>query len=393
MLAHTVLTNSSLRVKASVLTLFFKLSEPLFIVMKKLHFISFYFLILVFASCNSYKKNLDTNDIVVKAVKPVIVTEKTLNDTDDPAIWINPKDPSRSLVLGTDKGDTTGGIYVFNLEGKIDYSKSVLKLKRPNNIDIEYGFDFNGKKTDIAVFTERGRQMIRIFSLPDMKAIDGGGIKVFEGETEKDPMGISLLKNEKGIYAIVGRKSGPDGSFLWEYKLYTEGADLVKAKKVRAFGKFSGKKEIESIVVDDELGYVYYSDETVGVRQFYASPDSSNAELSLFATKGVKNDHEGLSIFPTSSSTGYILLSDQQANRFQIFSREAQGGKFEHKLLKVVRVAARDSDGSDVTAVPLNNTFRHGLFVVMSTDRTFHFYRWEDIAGKTLFVNSKVVKN
>lgn len=344
------------------------------------------------SACMGSKKGLATDDIITQAVRPVIITEKTLNDTDDPAIWINPTDPSESLVLGTDKGDTTGGIYVFDLEGKIDHKKSVMNLKRPNNIDIEYGFDYKGKKIDIAVFTERGRQMIRVFSLPDMKEIDNGGIEVFSGDSLHDPMGISLYKSTNAIYAIVGRKSGPDDSFLWQYKLYADENGCVKGKKVRAFGKFSGKKEIESIVVDDVLGYVYYSDETVGVRQFYASPDSSNKELSVFATKGVKNDHEGLSIFSTSYNTGYILLSDQQANRFHIYSREGnKENPYNHKLLKVVKVAARDSDGSDVTSVPLNETFKHGLFVVMSTDKTFHFYRWEDIAGKTLITDAKVV--
>jgi 3-phytase len=225
-----------------------------------------------------------------------------------------------------------------------------------------------------------------------MTEIDNGGIQVFTGDSLRDPMGISLYKNEKAIYAIVGRKSGPDGSFLWQYQLYTDANGFVSGKKVRTFGRFSGKKEIESIVVDDELGYVYYSDETVGVRQFYASPDSSGKELSVFATTGVKNDHEGLSIFPTSPKTGYILLSDQQANRFHIYSREGDiDHAYYHKLLRVVKVAARDSDGSDVTSVPLNDTFKHGLFVAMSTDKTFHFYRWEDIAGKNLVMDAKVV--
>lgn len=362
--------------------------------MKKFRVLPVSVMLCCFVSCNSYKKNLDTNDIVVKAIQPVIVTEKTLNDSDDPAIWINPSDPSKSLVLGTDKGDTTGGIYVFDLQGKIDHKKTVLNLKRPNNIDIEYGFDYKGKKIDIAVFTERGRKMIRVYSLPDMQELDNGGIKVFEGDSLRDPMGISLYKTSTDIYAIVGRKSGPDGSFLWQYKLYTDANGFVTGKKVRAFGRFSGKKEIESIVVDDVLGYVYYSDETVGVRQFYASPDSSGKELSLFATKGVKNDHEGLSIFPTSGTTGYILLSDQQANRFHIYSREGNKEQpYVHKLLKVVKVAARDSDGSDVTSTPLNETFKHGLFVVMSTDKTFHFYRWEDIAGKTLITDIHLSKN
>jgi 3-phytase len=72
---------------------------------------------------------------------------------------------------------------------------------------------------------------------------------------------------------------------------------------------------------------------------------------------------------------------------FQIFSREGtKQNPFEHKLLKIANVQARESDGSDVVNVPLNDTFKHGLFVVMSTDKTFHYYRWEDIAGKELKV-------
>lgn len=347
-------------------------------------------LLLLLVACSGIKKTADY-EYSRKTVQPALVTEKTLNDTDDPAIWINPKDPAKSLVLGTDKGDTTGGIYVFDLQGKIDRKKSVMNLKRPNNIDVEYGFNYNTTKIDIAVFTERGRQMIRIYSVPDMKEIDGGGIPVFEGDSLRDPMGISLYKAPSGeIYAIVGRKSGPDGSFLWQYRLYSSPDGIVKAEKVRAFGRFSGKKEIESIVVDDAMGYVYYSDETVGVRQFFASPDSSGKELSLFATTNVKNDHEGLSVFPTSGNTGYLLLSDQQANRFHIYSREGVNTPYNHKLLKIVKVAARDSDGSDVTATALNETFKHGLFVVMSTDKTFHYYRWEDLMTKASGSDAKI---
>ena len=52
------------------------------------------------------------------AIKPLVVTEKVKHDTDDPAIWVNPDDPSKSLIIGTDK-DEDGGLYVFNLDGKI----------------------------------------------------------------------------------------------------------------------------------------------------------------------------------------------------------------------------------------------------------------------------------
>ncbi|NJK87722.1 MAG: phytase, partial [Bacteroidales bacterium] len=99
----------------------------------------------MFSGCN-HEPGEAVNKINSDTLLPVIVTEPTPNDTDDPAIWINKKDPDKSLVLGTDKGDSTGGVYVFTLDGKIDHQKSVKNLKRPNNVDVEYGFMFGGKK-------------------------------------------------------------------------------------------------------------------------------------------------------------------------------------------------------------------------------------------------------
>ncbi len=348
----------------------------------------------IMGSCkNQEEKNTEFRmvDSTAYLLEPTVVTQPSRNDTDDPAIWINKADPSKSLILGTDKGDLTGGIYVYDLAGKIDSSRSVFNLKRPNNIDVEYGFNHNGTQTDIAVFTERGRNMIRVYSLPDMQAIDGGGIPVFEGETDADPMGIGLYKDPANgeVYAIVSRKTGPDGSYLWQYRLGSNAKGEVSGTKVRAFGTFTGGKEIESVVVDDDLGFVYYSNEGVGVRQYYASPEKGNEELALFATTGITEDHEGLSIYKTSATTGYILLSDQQVNQFRIYSREGtKENPYEHKLLKIIKVSASESDGSEVTEMPLNDVFRHGMFVVMSDNKTFHYYRWEDIAGNEL----KVVK-
>jgi 3-phytase len=320
-------------------------------------------------------------------VQPVVITDMVRHDTDDPAIWINPTDPEKSLIIGTDK-DQDGGLYVFDLKGKI--VQAVHDLKRPNNVDIAYGLLLNGKPIDIAVTTERFTHKLRVFSLPDMKPVDNGGLDMFENETGdgfRDLMGIALYKNPKGaISAIVGRKSGPTtGSYLWQYDLTDDGSGHIKATLVRKFGAYSGKKEIESIAVDNELGYVYYSDEGVGVRKYHADPEKGDTELALFAKTGFAEDHEGISIYKTGPKTGYLLVSDQGANQFHIFRREGEpSDPNEYKLLKVVKVAALVSDGSDVTNVPLGKQFPHGLFVAMSEGKTFHYYRWEDIAGKDL---------
>ena len=262
-------------------------------------------------------------------IQPLFITDTVAHDSDDPAVWINPDDASKSLIVGTDK-DQDGGLYVFNLDGKLQKDKIVHGLQRPDNVDIEYGLKLNGKPTDIAVTTERFTHKLRIYSLPDMKPVDGGGIEVFVGETGvnmRDLMGIGLYKNKTGkMYAIVGRKSGPvDGTYLWQYLLEDNGSGEVKASLVRKFGKYSGFKEIESIAVDDELGYIYYSDEGKGVRKYYADPEKGNEELAFFGTSGFAEDHEGISIYQLTDSTGYILVSDQGAKQFPDFPKRRPG--------------------------------------------------------------------
>ena len=344
------------------------------------------FFALALSSCTN-----KTSTVAADAVKPLYVTEPVEFDTDDPAIWVNPADPAQSLIIGTDK-DENGGLYVYDLKGKIIKAKTVKGLKRPNNVDIAYRLSLGGKKVDIAVTTERMTNKIRIYSLPDMKPIDNGGIEMYVGETKamyRDLMGIALYTSPTGeIHAIVGRKTGPqDGTYLWQYKLEDDGQGKVKASVVRKFGNFSGKKEIEAIAVDNELGYIYYSDEQVGVRKYYADPAKGNKELALFANKGYTEDNEGISIYKTSATTGYILVSDQSANQFKVYSREGAENPHQHDLITSVKTATNQSDGSDVVSVPLNDDFKHGLFVAMSDDKTFHLYRWEDIAGKVLKIN------
>jgi 3-phytase len=313
-------------------------------------------------------------------LQPRYVSDSVRYDTDDPAIWVNPADPARSMVLGTDK-DSEGALYVFDLQGKVVEGKIVRGLKYPNNVDVEYGFLLGGERIDIVVLTERERSMLRIFRLPELTPIDGGGIPVFEGETGEDfraPMGVSLYKRraDSAIFAVLSRKFGPEQGYLWQYRLLDDGQGQVQAQVVRKFGAFSGRAEIESIAVDDGPGYVYYSDETAGVRQYFADPDRGDAELAFFATEGFAEDHEGISIYPTGDTTGYILVSDQQANRFQVFERE---GRL-HRRLALLPFSTEESDGSEICPLALGADFPQGLFVAMSSDRTFQYYRWEDIA-------------
>lgn len=323
----------------------------------------------------------------LEALTPVVVTEQVQNDSDDPAIWIDTADAARSLVLGTDKGDSTGGVYVFGLDGRIDTTMTRRPMKRPNNVDAITGIMLGGKLVDIAVAAERGSMSLRVFRLPEMTPIDGGGIPVFDGDAARAPMGIALFKRaaDGAVFAIAGGKSGPAQGYLTQLRLVDAGNGTLRGEWVRDFGAYSGKKEIEAIAVDQQLGYVYYADETVGIRKYHADPDHPQAatELALFATTGYVQDHEGMAIYPTSDSTGYLLSSDQQGRRLQLFRREGEAGNpHAHVSIATIPVSAQETDGLDVTPHALGPRFPEGMLVMMSTDRTFHFYDWRDVKAR-----------
>lgn len=318
--------------------------------------------------------------VAKNALKPNIITQPTPHDTDDPAIWIHPTDPKKSLIIGTDK-ETGGGLYIYDLEGKI--VNKFTNMGRPNNVDVAYGLKIGDQKIDVAVTTEREKKRIRIFSLPDLKPIDNGGIEVFVNEKDREPMGISLYTrpSDSAVFAIVGRKFGPSGSYLWQYQLSASENNNITAKLVRKFGTFSQKKEIEAIAVDNEMGFVYCSDEQSGMRKYYADPaKNNNTELAFFGQNDFKSDNEGIAIYKKTDTTGYILVSNQQKNTFVVYTREGSKNKLnEHQKIAEFPTSTIECDGADVTSINLGTRFPDGLFVAMSNGMTFHFYDWRII--------------
>lgn len=320
---------------------------------------------LICAACHSTSEEISTPE-------PNVKTEKTAHDTDDPAIWLNENDPAKSIIFGTDK-DSDGAIVAFSLEGEILNEKTIGGVKRPNNVDIRKGFLLNdSSRIDLLAFTERERKQVRIFSVPDMEPLDFGGIPVFEDEEDSKfqyPMGISFYDppNTEDLFLIVSRKNGPEEEYLYQYKVITKGAGL-SLQLVRKFGNYSGQKEIEAIAVDDELGFVYYSDETFGIRKYHADPEMGDEELGVFGGETFAEDSEGIAIMKCSNGNGYIIVSNQQRGTFNFFDRKS------NEFIKEMDLGTKDTDGIEILNVPLNEIFSTGLFVAMNNNKDFYFY-------------------
>lgn len=307
----------------------------------------------------------------VADVKPLHETVPEPHQTDDPAIWIDKRNPAASLIFGTVKtAAPQGAISVYRLDGSL--LMRIPNVDRPNNIDVAYGLQLGSRKIDIAVATERNKKRLRVFEvIPGVGLKDLAAIPVFVNETGSaaQPMGIALYKRKRdgAIFAIVSRKSGPSGSYLWQYRFQDAGGGRLDARKVREFGAFSGSKEIEAIAVDGEREHVYYSDEGAGIRKYHADPDSPEAtrELAFFAKSGWKGDREGIAIHGP-----YIVATDQlhPNSEFHVFSRDTL------RELGVFRIGADTTDGIEISST--------GIFIAMNDSRhNFILADWKTIAA------------
>lgn len=297
-------------------------------------------------------------------VKALRETAPEPHQTDDPAIWVDKQNPARSLIFGTVKmAAPDGAIAVYRLDGT--RLMRIPNVDRPNNIDVAYGVRIGKRIVDIAVATERNKNRLRVFEvIPGVGLKDLAAIPAFD-----QPMGIALYtrQKDKALFAIVSRRTGPSGSYLFQYHLSANAAGEFQGRMVRAFGKYSGTKEIEAVAIDHERGHVYYSDEGAGIRKYHADPAHPDAakELAHFATTDWKGDREGIAIHGD-----YIVATDQQHpnSEFHVFHRDTL------QELGIFRVGADTTDGIDISA--------NGLFVAMNNSRrNFILADWKSITA------------
>jgi 3-phytase len=315
------------------------------------------------------------------------------HDPDDPAIWIHPNDPSRSLLLGTVKvAAPDGALAVFGLDGTL--KQTMTGPDRPNNVDVEYGLDLGGTPADVAVLTERLGRRLRAYSIANglLSDVSAGAMPILEGASgdEGAPMGIALYRRPRdgAIFAIVAPKSGPRDGYLWQYRLEDNGSGRVRARFVRRFGRFSGRGEIEAVAVDDALGFVYSADEASAIHKWHADPDAPGAdvELAVFGTSGYQQDREGLGIYALPNGSGYIVSVDQLDGNsvFHVYRREGEPGRpHDHSRVVLSFTGGADAtDGIDVTSASLGPEFPAGLLIAMnSADRSFLVFDWRSVAA------------
>ena len=150
---------------------------------------------------------------------------------DDPAIWVNPRDPAKSAVIATDKNL---GLYVYDLEGKL---LQTVTDGRMNNVDVRDGLMVDGKPRTLVAASNRTDKSIALYWLdPATRRLSRAGEPVPTGFG--DPYGLCMYADASGIYVFVN--NGGDGLYR-QWRITAPGGKAV-GEQVREFsGRLAGR--------------------------------------------------------------------------------------------------------------------------------------------------------
>lgn len=338
-------------------------------------------------------------------VKPVVTTGRTgvkslEGSADDPAIWIHPSDPSRSLIFGVDKVE---GVWVWTMDGKELTHFS--PWGKPGNIDVRYGFDLAGKKVDIVALNLRkvkykGGSKLACYAVnPDYTSGKDVVTVLCDGRSEgndiqKNAYGFTLYKNKETgkMYCFEAPNDKPFN--IRQHLIESNSAGTAVTTRAVRDLEYDGLIQNEGMVCDDELGYYYVAEETEeakGVYKYLASPDADTKAVSIFAplSDGYRRDREGLAFYDAGNGQGYIIVVDQ-GEKPDDFSLLRIYDRVTNKLVKSVVHLSRngklifDDDGVDANSSPLPG-FPNGIVVGHDGGSSeYTIYDWADFAGSDL---------
>jgi 3-phytase len=303
-------------------------------------------LLLIAVSCSQ-----DPNIYASYETPPVITAEDA---ADDPAIVINFDNPTDSLIFGTDK---KSGVYLYDLEGN---ELSYAPLGNINNIDV--------RQLNDQVFvtaTNRSIQAIEywVFNQDDFfNTSNHADIFSTAIRSSTIPSAINIYGICMGLIntvpvAFVTEDMGPSVE-LWTL----DNAALV--------GTFDNGGESEGCVFDDENQVLFISEEeTNGVLKAYDLSQDLPFESPFIVDSregNIGGDPEGVALYKTSATEGYVVLSSQGDNKYNLYDRNAP-----YAFITSFQIADQDggidgtsdTDGISVSSFNFGGEFSKGLMV------------------------------
>ena len=335
-------------------------------------------LLLFTAGCADRGRN-DSRAAIQGWVSATVETDPVPHDgdaADDPAIWVHPRDPALSVILGTDK---RGGLALYDLAGK---QLQYLPTGDFDNVDLRTGFLLGGRPVTIVTAGDRRDNGIAIYRLdPASRRLVGVAARRLHPDVAT--YGSCMYHSDRTgrLYYVVTSKTG--GVEQW---LLYERAGRLDGRRVRGFHLGS---RTEGCVADDEQGSLYLTEEAKGIWRYGAEPDARGSGTLVDQTRRaghLSGDVEGVTIAYDARGSGFLIASSQGDSTFAVYRREMPNdyvGAFKIQAGELDGV--EHTDGIDVTTTSLGAAFAGGAFVAQDGrnpggNQNFKLVPWPEIA-------------
>ncbi|GAB3112917.1 phytase [Streptomyces calidiresistens] len=352
-------------------------------------------------------------------------------DADDPAIWVHPDRPELSLVIGTLK---KGGLEVYGLDGRRLQHLPAPAAPTPgaavgrfNNVDVIHGFRLGGKKTDLALVSDRGRDRIRAYAIdpaavaagrPPLRDVTASDVApVFAADEQqvneqRTSYGLTAYRDGGKSYVVVSRRNETRVGLLelkeQEGRVGYRTVDTIDLPHTFVLPDGTRwtpcedpgeRPQVEGMAVDREKRVLYAGQEDVGlwrvrvdggkfgkpklidrVRE-YGVPWTYDEEEECvlhtdqdpgFGGRSLSADAEGVTIYQAGKGAGYVIVSSQGDDTFAVYRRTG-GNEYVGSFAITdgpVTDGVRHSDGATVVNVPLGRDFPMGLLVTHDGEAT-----------------------
>ncbi len=301
--------------------------------------------------------------VSVIAVAETVPVPSSEDAADDAAIWVDPVDPEKSLVIGTDK---RSGLYVYDLSGA---EVQRFENGKQNNVDLRRNVSHGSGVETLVVSTQHHSEKIFVYRIDEaQRRLERLVTSTFK--TTFDVEGICMYTSPKSkkTYVFVNGNDNTAHEYgiceQWELA-YDAAQDRYVATLARRLVLGS---EVEGCVADDANGLFYLSQETVSVWRYGAEPDDATPRVSIDTigpSGNLRYNAEGIALYARPDGSGYLIVSSQGSDDYCVYDRKVPNtyvGRF-----KIVAGNGIDgtshTDGIDAVSTPLGAKFPDGLFV------------------------------
>ena len=302
---------------------------------------------------------------------------------DDPAIWVHPVDPAKSLIIGAQK---KRGVEVYDLAGK---RLQLLADGRTNNVDLRQGVLLGGRQRDIVAGSNRETRTLTLYEMNAATRRLSAASAAPIAAGMPDPYGLCMYHSLKSGKLYVFMNNSDAGEFR-QWEILASGSQLT-ATVVR---EFTVGSQAEGCVADDETGALYIAEEGAGLWRYGAEPDAGDQRKQIDSTSDGGNltaDVEGVGIFRGRNGAGWIVVSNQGADNYAVYRREGDNtfvGHFSIVANDALGIdGASETDGLEVTSLALGPGFPQGMLVVQdgrnitpAQRQNYKLVPWERVA-------------